>query len=182
MTTPHQAHLFGFDLSGSFCWRYLVSVSLVTLSVLMCGHAAGQALVLERKMEGPDVCSLPKLAPGYVLHVFRVRAISSGPTDGTYSDFGEGQGEFVTVQLLNVLVSPVHLKHTIFRIHPFPGAIDETGIVPPEHLITGKTYLIVFPYHLRHTPRKPQDLIGLTRCGVVEDTPENSKRLKAFQP
>jgi hypothetical protein len=132
-------------------------------------------------MEGPDACSLPKLAPGSVLHIFRVRAISTGPTDGTYADFGLGQGEFVTVQLLSTLVSPIHLKRgAIFRIHPFPGAVDETGTVPAEHLIAGETYLIVFPYYLRHTPRKPNDLIGLTRCGVVQDSPENRKRLKTF--
>ena|ERR1017187_4814216 len=180
-TTPYRVHLSASNLNGSFCSRLFASLFFTVILATVCSEATGQPHPIERKMEGPDACSLPKLAPGSVLHIFRVRAISTGPTDGTYADFGLGQGEFVTVQLLSTLVSPIHLKRgAIFRIHPFPGAVDETGTVPAEHLIAGETYLIVFPYYLRHTPRKPNDLIGLTRCGVVQDSPENRKRLKTF--
>jgi len=180
--TPLRASRKASHFEATFRPRSFASTLLTVILAFACIHANGQGLALERKMQGVDVCSLPSLPPGYVLHILRVRALSSGPTDGTYSDFGEGWGEFVTVQLLKVLVSPVHLQRAVFRVHPFPGAVDETGTTPPERMTIGKTYLIVFPYYLRHTPRKPQDLIGLTRCGVMEDTPENNQRLKVLRP
>jgi len=157
--------------------RYFTTAFLALLHLFAYHPIVGQTSVLEQRMEGPEVCSLPKLGPGFVLHVFRVRALATGPTDGTYADSGKGQGEFVTVQLLTTLVSPVNLRrNSKFRIHAFPGAIDDAGSPPAERLLVGKTYLIVTPYYLRRTPKR-EDVIGLTRCGVLEDTPENVVRL-----
>ncbi|MGA8940053.1 MAG: hypothetical protein WB439_12910, partial [Acidobacteriaceae bacterium] len=126
----------------------------------------------------PNVCSLPHLFAGSVLHIFRVKALSIHATDGTYSDFGKGQGEVATVRLLTTLVSPEHLKRgVIFQLHPFPGAVDEFGSSEPDHLLVGRNYLVVYPFAM---PRelKPTDVLGLTRCGLIEDSPSNASHLR----
>jgi hypothetical protein len=96
----------------------------------------------------------------------------SQPTDGTYSDKGYSQGEFDTVKLLEVLKSPIHWKSGhIFRVHPFPGRRTEQDDFLPEHLAMGNTYYVLYTYFLDKEPKGEHDLIGLTRCGVFEDTP-----------
>jgi hypothetical protein len=101
-----------------------------------------------------------------------VEALSTHPTDGTYFDDGYGQGEFETVRLLEVLKSPIHWKSGyVFRVHPFPGRHTEQDNFSPEHLSVGKRYYIVYTYYLDKELMKKSDLLGLTRCGVLEDTP-----------
>jgi hypothetical protein len=101
-----------------------------------------------------------------------VEALSTQPTDGTYADEGDGQGEFETVKLLEVLKSPIHWKSEyIFRVHPFPGKHTGQDNFSPEHLTIGKQYYIVYTYYLDKELMKESDLLGLTRCGVLEDTP-----------
>ncbi|SEG61287.1 hypothetical protein SAMN05421819_3795 [Bryocella elongata] len=111
------------------------------------------------------------------MHLLRVVAISVAPTDGTYTDFGRGQGEFVRVRLEAVLFSPERIGKTrTFTIHPYPG--DST--FPPEMLKPGYSYLVVYPFSLGFARHEPIDTIGLTRCGVLEDTLANERRVLAL--
>ena len=50
-------------------------------------------------------------------------------------------------------------------------------ISPREHLIVGQEYYLVYTYHLDKDPHGASDLIGLTRCGVHENTTAIRKRL-----
>jgi hypothetical protein len=102
-----------------------------------------------------------------------VEALSTQPTDGTYADEGYGQGEFETVRLLEVLKSPVYWDSGhVFRVHPFPGTHTKQDNSAPEHLTVGEHYYLVYTYYLDKEPAEENDLIGLTRCGVLADTPD----------
>jgi hypothetical protein len=126
-----------------------------------------------QKSAVPEPC---RTAPGQLgrtaIDILRVEAISTQPTDGTYSDEGYGQGEFDTVKLLEVLKSPIHWKSGhVFRVHPFPGKRTAQENFSPEHLAVGNSYILLYTYSLDKEPKGEHDLIGLTRCGVFDDTP-----------
>jgi len=105
-------------------------------------------------------------------HILLVRTLSAGPTDGTYADEGYGQGEFKSVKLVEVLKSTIRWKPGhVFRVHPFPGLLNEHENFAPEHLTVGKRYYVIYTYSLDKEPDGDNDLIGLTRCGVLEDMP-----------
>ena len=122
----------------------------------------------------------PAKLQGGAIHILRVEVLSSKPSDGTYSDEGFGQGEFDTVRLVEVVSSPIRWKPgLIFRVHPYQGKRTETEFLAPEHLTTGKRYYLVYTYHLDRNPHGDSDLIGLTRCGVHDDT--STARKEALQ-
>lgn len=127
----------------------------------------------------PKVCnSAPAKLQGGSIHFLRVEVLSSQPTDGTYSDEGFGQGEFDTVRLVEVISSPIRWSPgLVFRVHPFQGKRSQTELLAPEHLTAGKRYLLVYTYHLDEVPHGDSDLIGLTRCGVHDDTPTAEREL-----
>jgi hypothetical protein len=129
--------------------------------------------VAKGKSATPEPCSLaPRELGRDAIDILRVEALATQPTDGTYSDEGYGQGEFDTVKLLEVLKSPIHWKSGhVFRVHPFPGRRTEQDDFSPEHLAVGNTYYLLYSYFLDNEPHGEHDLIGLTRCGVFEDTP-----------
>lgn len=135
----------------------------------------GEALGSENTNAGsPQQCSATPTELGHdAVHILLVKALSTAPTDGTYADEGYGQGEFETVRLVEVLKSTVRWKpEHVFRLHPFPGTLNEHDNFAPEHLTVGKRYYIIYTYFLDKEPDGDNDLIGLTRCGVLEDTPE----------
>lgn len=143
----------------------LLTVVLAILSTSLAPSAQGTT-------ESPESCRTAptKLEHGSI-HMLRVEVLSSQSTDGSYTDEGYGQGEFDTVRLLEVVRSPIHWKPGIvFRIHPFPGRRNEREDFSPEHLTVGKRYYLVYTYYLDEEPHGDTDLIGLTRCGVHEDT------------
>jgi hypothetical protein len=110
--------------------------------------------------------------------ILRVEALSTQPTDGTYSDEGYGQGEFEAVKLLDVLKSPIQWESGhVFRVHPFPGRHMGQDNFAAEHLTVGKQYYLLYTYFLDKEPDGESDLLGLTRCGVFEDTPAVRARL-----
>jgi hypothetical protein len=107
------------------------------------------------------------------IFILRVEALATQPTDGTYVDEGYGQGEFETVKLLEVLKSPFRwTSEHVFWVHPFPGRCAEQDNFSPEHFKVGKSYYLLYTYHLDKEPNGESELIGLTRCGVLADTPE----------
>jgi hypothetical protein len=132
-----------------------------------------------QKSATPESCRIAPREPGQsAIDILRVEALSTQPTDGTYSDEGYGQGEFDTVKLLEVLKSPIHWKSGhVFRVHPFPGKRTEQDNFSPEHLVVGNTYILLYTYFLDKEPKGEHDLIGLTRCGVFEDAPEVRRQL-----
>jgi hypothetical protein len=120
----------------------------------------------------PEPCHM---APGELgrdaIDILRVEALTTQPTDGTYADEGYGQGEFQTVKLIEVVKSPVRwTPGHIFWIHPFPGRRTEQHDFAPEQLKIGKTYYLLYTYYLDREPNGESELIGLGRCGVLEDT------------
>jgi hypothetical protein len=122
--------------------------------------------------------TMPTKLKGGAIHILRVKALSSQPTDGTYADEGYGQGEFDTVRLVEAVKSQIHWKRgLVFRVHPFPGMLNEQQNFAPEHLVKGKQYYIVYVYYLDDEPHGDSDLIGLTRCSVHEDTLSVRKQL-----
>ena len=153
---------------------HLLPILLVTLHLALAQSAYSKAPT-------PEACNTaPARLEGGALHVLRVEALVSLPTDGTYLDEGYGQGEFDTVRLLEVVRSPLRWKPgQVFKIHPFPGRHSGQEDFAPEHLIPGKRYYIVYTYHLDREPHGDGDanLIGLTRCGVHEDTQASKTKL-----
>jgi hypothetical protein len=121
----------------------------------------------------PEPCRMAPTELGRdAIHILRVEALSNQPTDGTYADEGYGQGEFDTVKLLEVLKSPIRWESGhVFRVHPFPGKRSRQDNFAPEHLTISKSYFLVYTYSLDDEPSGESDLIGLTRCGVLEDMP-----------
>jgi hypothetical protein len=144
---------------------------------MACIRSGGQSQATHSPV--PQTChGSPQELSGGALHILRVKVISSSATDGTYADGGYGQGEFDSVKLLEVIKSPVPWSRGhIFRVHPFSGERKGETNYAPERLLAGKEYLIVYTYYLDHEPRGEADLIGLTRCGVHEDTPEDRQKL-----
>jgi hypothetical protein len=149
------------------------------LPILLVVLAPAFAQSVHEKAVGPETCqTAPAKLEGGAIHFLRVKALSSGPTDGTYSDEGYGQGEFDTVRLLDVVSSPIHWKAgLVFRVHPFQGKRGEKVDFAPEHLTAGKRYYLVYTYHLDEEPHGDSDLIGLTRCGVHEATRATRREL-----
>jgi hypothetical protein len=132
-----------------------------------------------QKSATPESCRIApsELGPS-AIDILRVQALATQPTDGTYSDEGYGQGEFDTVKVLEVLKSPFLWEPShVFRVHPFPGKRTEQDNLSPEHLVVGKTYILLYTYFLDKEPEGEHDLIGLTRCGVLEDTPAMRREL-----
>lgn len=121
----------------------------------------------------PEPCPIePKDLAHDSNDILYVEALSSQPTDGTYADDGYGQGEFETVRLLEVLKSQVRWEPGhVFWVHPFPGKQNENEAFEPEHLGIGRRYYLLYIYHLDKQPEGISELIGLARCGVLEDKP-----------
>ncbi|HEX4321875.1 MAG TPA: hypothetical protein VHZ52_13265 [Acidobacteriaceae bacterium] len=155
----------------------LLAVALMILFSAFVRSAQGQ--FVRRNSASPETCQAApdKLEHG-AIHILRVKVLSSQSTDGTYADEGYGQGEFDTVKLLGVVKSPIRwTPGLVFRVHPFPGKRGEGENFAPEHLIIGKQYYLAYTYYLEEEPHGDSDLIGLTRCGVHEDTPAARKEL-----
>jgi hypothetical protein len=145
--------------------------AVLLLPVLLAMSPPALAQSVPQKPAAQVCHTAPAKLEGGAIHFLRVRVLSSRPTDGTYSDEGYGQGEFDTVRLIDVVRSPIRWKPgLVFRIHPFQGKRTETEDFAPEHLIAGKRYYLVYTYHLDEEPHGDSDLIGLTRCGVHDDT------------
>lgn len=149
------------------------------LPILLATLRPGFAQSVQVTAPTPANChSAPAKLQGGSIHLLRVEVLSSRPTDGTYSNEGFGQGEFDTVRLVNVVSSPIRWSPgLVFRVHPFQGKRSQTDLLAPEHLIAGKRYLLAYTYHLDEAPHGDSDLIGLTRCGVHDDTPEAEREL-----
>jgi hypothetical protein len=130
----------------------------------------------------PQPCSATPTELGrHAAHILLVKALSAEPTDGTYADEGYGQGEFETVKLVEVLKSTIRWKPGhVFRVHPFPGTLNEHDNFAPEHLAVGKRYYVIYTYFLDKEPDGNNDLIGLTRCGVLEDMPRVREQLLRY--
>jgi len=126
-----------------------------------------------RRAGSPQPCrTTPTELGRNAAHILLVKALSTEPTDGTYADEGYGQGEFETVELAEVLKSTIRWKPGhVFRVHPFPGTLNEHDNLAPEHLAVGRRYYVIYTYFLDKEPDGDNDLIGLTRCGVLEDMP-----------
>jgi len=142
------------------------------LPILLAILPPAFAQFVQGKTASPETCrTAPTKLEGGAIHFLRVEVLSSRPTDGTYSDEGYGQGEFDTVRLFDVVSSPIQWKPgLVFRVHPFQGKRSEREDFAPERMIAGKRYYLVYTYHLDEEPHGDTDLIGLTRCGVHEDT------------
>jgi hypothetical protein len=141
----------------------------------------GPTASIRLRSGSPEPCHI---APGQLgrdaIDILRVEALTTHPTDGTYADEGYGQGEFQTVRLIEVMKSPVRwTPGHIFWIHPFPGRHTEQHNFAPEQLKIGKTYYLLYTYYLDKEPNGESELIGLGRCGVLEDTPAISSQLHA---
>jgi hypothetical protein len=149
------------------------------LPILFTVLAPAFAQSVQEKSTDPETCqTAPAKLEGGSIHFLRVEALSSRPTDGTYSDEGYGQGEFDTVRLMDVVSSPVRWKPgVVFRVHPFQGKRSDKENLAPEHMTAGKRYYLVYTYHLDEYPHGDSDLIGLTRCGVHEATPATRREL-----
>jgi hypothetical protein len=134
------------------------------------------------KAGSPQPCRATPLELGReVAHILLVKALSTEPTDGTYADEGYGQGEFESVELIEVLRSTIRWQQGhVFRVHPFPGTLNEHGNFAPEHLTVGKRYYVIYTYSLDREPDGDNDLIGLTRCGVIEDMPGVREQLLQY--
>ena len=148
----------------------LKSIALMVLIFLPVrsthGHLSGQT-----PAHAEECHTAPERLEGGAIHILRIEVLSTQPTDGTYADEGYGQGEFDTVRLLEVVRSPIQWKRgLIFRVHPFSGERNEQQNLAPEHLTIGKHYYLVYTYHLDEEPHGDSDLIGLTRCGIHDDT------------
>jgi hypothetical protein len=154
-------------------------IVLRLLPILLATLGSCFAQSVQRKALTPAACnSAPAKLQGGSVHLLRVEVLSSRPTDGTYSDDGFGQGEFDTVRLVEVIRSPIRWSPgLVFRVHPFQGKRSEAELLAPEHLTAGKRYLLVYTYHLDKVPHGDSDLIGLTRCGVHDDTPAAKREL-----
>ena len=159
-------------VSGSSCDRVVQMKVVLLLPVLLAMLPPAFAQSVPGKTAASEPCrTAPAKLEGGAIHLLRVEVLASRPTDGTYSDEGYGQGEFDTVKLIDVVRSPIHWKPgLVFRIHPFQGKRSETEDFAPEHLIAGKRYYLAYTYHLDEEPHGDSDLIGLTRCGVHDDT------------
>jgi len=155
----------------------LLSVALTILTPAVVRSAQGQTV--SRNPANPETCrAAPEKLEHGAIHILRVKVLSSQSTDGTYADEGYGQGEFDTVRLLRVVKSPIRwTPGLVFRVHPFPGKRSEGENFAPEHLTIGKQYYLAYTYHLEEEPHGDSDLIGLTRCGVHEDTSAARKEL-----
>lgn len=149
------------------------------LPILLATLPPTVAQSVQARDPAPEACrTAPAKLEGGAIHLLRVKVLSSRPTDGTYVDEGYGQGEFDTVRLVDVLSSPIHWKPgLVFRVHPFQGKRNQTEVVAPEHLTAGKQYYLVYTYHLDEEPHGDSDLIGLTPCGVHDDTPAAKREL-----
>jgi hypothetical protein len=153
---------------------------LIVLTILSpAAVRAAQEQTSNQALAGPETChAAPTKLEHGAIHVLRVKVLSSQSTDGTYADEGYGQGEFDTVRLIKVIRSPIRwTPGLVFRIHPFPGKSNEGQNFAPEHLVIGKRYYLAYTYYLEKEPHGDSDLIGLTRCGVHEDTPVARKEL-----
>lgn len=159
----------------------LVRVMLFTLAGLAL-VGSGESKMTGQAPDSPRKChGMPARLEHGAIHILHVEVLASKPTDGTYADDGYGQGEFDTVTLLDVLASPIQWKRgLIFRVHPFSGAKDEQVNFAPEHLTVGKRYYLAYTYSLEEEPHGDSNLIGLTRCGVQEDTQAARKQLLKF--
>ena len=171
-----QAALMDFHFDCITRWKGCTNRAQILPQAESEFEASNQEALLDIAKETSATAEPCRNAPRELgqsaIDVLRVEALSTQPTDGTYSDEGYGQGEFDTVKLLEVLKSPIHWKSGhVFRVHPFPGKRTAQENFSPEHLAVGNTYILLYTYFLDKEPKSEHDLIGLTRCGVFEDTP-----------
>jgi hypothetical protein len=136
--------------------------------------------------EPPSAYDIPVWALGRdAIVVLSVDVLSSATERYKYNG---APYERAKVRLHRILKGAVSLANgATLIVQPYSGEQINPPLDPPEHLETGKHYLLLVNYHLEdldrnHPPVQPELIDGLSgirldRCGVLDDTPENRAEL-----